>query len=88
MFRGPSADVLRECFAPVQPQSPLVHFGVQNTLGGHLLRDPETRFASSPNHFRTFLAFDRFSQESSISTGVRLFDCPPGRPWIVTPNII
>ena len=40
---------------------------VQNTLRGHLLRDPHTRFASSSDHFSDFPCFWPISQESSIS---------------------
>ena len=40
---------------------------MQNTLRGHLLRDPQTRFAPSPNHFSDFPFFGPVSQESRIS---------------------
>ena len=43
---------------------------MQNTLRGHLLRDPQTRFAPSPDHFSDFPCFRGISRKSSISTQV------------------
>ena len=46
-----------------------VHSGVapvQNTLRGHLLRDPQTRFAPSPDHFSDWPCFWPVSQDISI----------------------
>ena len=40
---------------------------VQSTLRGHLLRDPQTRFAGSLNHFLDFSHLGPISQASNFS---------------------